>query len=370
MDESLPPWSSKIPPIYDIHKSYLENAEHGPFFSGKLPVRHWPNKESWIDFLGFKVASPIGIPSGPLLNSKWIGLSAQLGFDILAYKTIRSHEHHSHPLPNVVMVNAKDPLLPNHLPTSIETVNPSKISLEHLGITNSFGNPSRTPEYIRQDIPKANASLKPGQVMIVSVFGSARNGINIVDDFVKTALLAKESGAQIIEANFSCPNVAAGEGSLYSCPKSVLMLVSRLVKAIKPTPLIIKVGAFNEQSQMRQTFVAAARGGASAICGLNTISMKVVDQTGHAALGPNRPTSGICGSPIRQAALDFTRQAREIIEKEKLGLALLATGGVTLWPHFKELLDAGADIAMTATGMMWDPFLAMRYHYSEAAVHS
>jgi hypothetical protein len=31
-----------------------------------------------------------------------------------------------------------------------------------------------------------------------------------VDDYVKTALFAKECGAQIVEANFSCPNVCSG----------------------------------------------------------------------------------------------------------------------------------------------------------------
>ena len=34
--------------------------------------------------------------------------------------------------------------------------------------------------------------------------------------------------------------------------------------------------------------------------------------------------------------------------------------------HFDAFLEAGADIATTATGMMWDPYLALRYHERKA----
>lgn len=51
----------------------------------------------------------------------------------------------------------------------------------------------------------------------------------------------------------------------------------------------------------------------------------------------------------------------ETIDKKKLALTLMATGGALLPAHLKDFLDEGAEVAMTATGMMWDPFLAERY---------
>jgi hypothetical protein len=48
------------------------------------------------------VASPLGVPAGPLLTSKWTDLAARLGFDVVTYKTIRSSEFAGHPVPNVV----------------------------------------------------------------------------------------------------------------------------------------------------------------------------------------------------------------------------------------------------------------------------
>ena len=41
-------------------------------------------------FCGIPVQSPLGIPAGPLLNSRWLLYYASLGFDVLTYKTVRS----------------------------------------------------------------------------------------------------------------------------------------------------------------------------------------------------------------------------------------------------------------------------------------
>lgn len=358
----MPEWTNASP-IYDIHKTYLENLEEGPFFDSIIPQRDMADKREWIDFLGIPLASPLGIPAGPLLDSKWIKLAANLGFDLLTYKTIRSHEHPSHPLPNILPVQTHGQLIPGNLP---ESVTPSKNFIDPtndtIGITNSFGNPSKSQQYLRRDITKANAALREGQAMIVSIFGTSHDGVDIIDDFSQTARFAKDCGAKLIEANYSCPNVAANEGTLFSSPELIYKFSSQIVKAIKDTPLIIKIGLLPDSTIMRDALISAAKAGVRAICGINTISMKVIDENGNPSLGKERATCGICGNPIRDAALHFTRQARKIIDQEKLDMKLMATGGVTLPEHFHLFLNAGADIVMTATGMMWDPYLAMKYH--------
>lgn len=346
------------PPIYAIEKSYQENANEGPFFNDPLPNRTWKKPTDWIDFLGFKLASPIGVPAGPLLNSKWIHLAANLGFDLVCYKTIRSFEHPGHPLPNVVYIDPFDPENPPQ--EAVRSKYPPE-QMQDLAITNSFGMPSRSPSYLEKDIPLSNSLLAPGQAMVVSIVGTPGEG-DFIEDFVSAALFAKECGAKIIEANFSCPNVTTGEGDIAGNPESVFEIAYRLVNAIGPTPLMIKVGTFSSTDQLRQTLYAAARAGVRAVSGINTISMKVVDEQGRPALGKDRLTSGVCGSPIRKKALEFVQSARTIIDRERLGLQIFGCGGITLPEHFQEFLDAGADIAGTATGMMWDPYIAMKYH--------
>lgn len=360
--EQLPLWFPQHPPLYDIHKSYLENVEHGPFFQGPLFKRTLPPKEKWIDFLGHRVASTIGVPAGPLLTSRWIDLAGKLGFDIPVYKTIRSSQHPSHPLPNVVFVDTHGVIKSDKVLQPATLVQTPSPHLEELAITNSFGMPSMTPQFLREDIQRANASLAEGQVMVVSVVGSVRSDCTFVDDFVKAARLAVESGAKIVEANFSCPNVDKSEGCLYMNPQTVADIGSAIASAIAPIPLIIKVGIFASEEQMRDVFIAAARAGVRAISGINTVSMAVLDAQGEPALGPQRLTSGVCGGPIREVALHFMEAAAKINRREKLDLTLIGVGGITKPEHFDLFFNAGAHAAMSATGMMWDPYLALRHH--------
>lgn len=360
--KAIPEWHSTHAPLYDIHKSYLENADHGPFFLGEIPKRNERPWDQWVDFLDFKLASPIGIAAGPLLNSRWITLAANLGFDLLCYKTIRSQEHSGHSLPNVLFVDGSTQLNQERLPPFITTNDRGPSSIEELAITNSFGMPSRSPQYLKKDIPLAKSKLHHGQLMMVSIVGSAKEKENFTQDFVQTAELAVGCGAQVVEANFSCPNVSAEEGCLYQNPDNVRLIASALVKALKGVPLILKMGHFSDIQQMEKSLLAAARAGARGVCGINTISMKVVNKDLTPSLGHSRPTSGVCGAPIRETAIGFIRSARQINKKHKLGLTLIGVGGVTRAEHFQEFLNAGADIAMTAAGMMWDPYLALRYH--------
>ncbi len=368
--QNIPPWNTTIAPLYDIKKSYLENAENGPFFSGVIPHRLYPPEEQWIDFFGFRLASPLGIAAGPLLNARWIALAGSLGFDLVCYKTIRSKEYGGHPVPNMVYVDVPDQFNINALPEKIYLRESAPQQLSHVAVTNSFGMPSRNALYLQKDIPLAKKSLKNGQLMIVSVVGTPQGDDRegFIHDFVAVALQAKAYGAQVIEANFSCPNVTSAEGCLHSNDEMVYEVAKRIVEAIGSTPLIIKVGIFPSQQSMRKTLLSIARAGARGVCGINTVSMNVVDAQGLPALGPGRLVSGICGNPIRQAALDFTHQARKIIDEEKLELKLLSTGGALYPEHFTEFINAGADIAMTATGWLWDPYLGIRYSQKNSKI--
>ncbi len=360
--ELLSPWWPSHAPIFDPARTWRENIEKGPVFTAPLPKRRWPEESCWIDFLGHKVASRLGVPAGPLLDARWVALAGQLGFDIPVYKTIRSFAHNAHPLPNVLYVDTKDGLLGSITNEAVRVAARKPLRIEDISITNSFGNPSQSPKVLIADIDKAKRALSKGQVLVVSVFGTEHGGIGLVEDFVKAAQLAKTAGALILEANLSCPNVKASEGALYQSPEEVYRLARALTENLQGIPLILKMGVFPSKEAMRAVFLAAARGGAQAIAGINTLNRQVVNGQGAFALGPTRPTGGICGSGIRQAGLAWTQQARCIIEEEKLAMTLVAMGGVVLPEHFNDYLESGADIVMTATGMMWDPYLAARYH--------
>ncbi len=358
----IPRWWPDHPAIYDIHQSYQDNLTKGPFFKGEIPFLKRPEKNQWINFCGYKIASPVGVAAGPLLNSKWVELASQLGYDIVTYKTIRSQKHPCHPLPNCSFVDIDQPLDPQNIPRSTSLrAHPPK-SMKKLSITNSFGMPSQSCEYLKEDIPKARAILQPGQVLVVSISGNPTQEVSLMQDFVKAALMAKEYGAEIIEANFSCPNVTSLEGTLYLDPEAAFAIAKALVTALKGTPLIIKVGVFKDLNLMRRFFKKMAQAQVRAISGINTVSMEVLDANNKPALGPQRLRSGICGAAIFDIAQDFIKSAYQINLEEKLGLTLIGVGGVTQAGDFTTLLECGAHAVQTASGMMWDPYLAMRFH--------
>lgn len=368
MLKEFPLWWPEKPPIYDIYKTYLQNLEEGPFFEGFIPERNLPSEDKWIDFLGFKVAAPLGVPAGPLLNSRWVSFAAEMGFDIVTYKTIRSAPHPAHPAPNMIYVDAKGQLTADRFQETLKRAHAAPPSMEALAATNSFGIPSLDAESLIEDIAIANASLSKGQVMIVSVVGTPRPGEDFPKDFAKASSIALQGGAKIIEADFSCPNVSSCEGSIYTSPQAVFDICTSIKKRIGSIPLIIKVGVILDKEVLKNVLISAAKAGAQGVCGINTISMNVVDDDGKAALGEKRLRSGVCGSPIRQTALDFVRLAKEINKQEKLGMTILATGGVITPEHFNRFFEAGADVAMSAVGMMWDPYLAARYLAKEDQV--
>ncbi len=362
MFKPLPTWWPDHPAIYDIKKTYQENFDQGPFFEGKLPKRVYPPKDEWCNFLGFEVASPLGVPAGPLLNSRWVKLAANLGFDIVTYKTIRSKPYPAHPLPNMIYVDTKGVLTAERSEEVLHQAETPPSSMHSLAATNSFGIPSQDAEFLLRDIDAGNRAMGPGQVMVVSIVGTPRAGEDFVQDFVLAAEVALNAGSKIIEADLSCPNVSTKEGSLFTDADSIEIITRALKKTMGAVPLILKLGMIYEPEVLKQVMLAAARGGAQAICGINTLSMQVVKGDGTSALGPGRLRSGVCGGPIHEAALFFTRMASQINKQEKLGFTLMSTGGVVEPEQFDSFFDAGADVAMSACGMMWDPYLAERYH--------
>lgn len=334
--------------LYDIHKTFTDNMAFP--FTGKIPVIKRKPQEQWLNFLGYKIASPLGVPACAITTGQKIGVLAKLGFDVVTYKTIRAKPFKGHPFPNIFHVDQKTQLTASDINTEVQVIHENT---GPIAIANSFGNISFEREFLHNDITRAKKSLHQGQVLIVSVFGETSQ------EFVEAALLAQQAGADIIEANFSCPNLCGK--LLYTDLVSVTEISQALVQALGNVPVIIKVGYFENTALMKNIIQAAHDVGIRGICGINSIPMKIM-QGSSPAFGPTRRVSGVSGNPIRTLALTFVQQAHQIIKDEKLNLALLATGGITQPHHFDEFLHEGATIALSATGTMFNPYLAAAYH--------
>ena len=345
----------------------------------KLPTIHRAPKKEWREFLGYTIASPIGISACAATTSTGIWLAARLGCDVLTYKTIRCYAWPPHPQPNIAYVQRSLPLTHDDIGKTIvahdiitdkdrprlcfDELSTNGVET-NIALANSFGNQSMDPDWTKNDIQKAKQSLLEGQVLIVSIFG------NTHDEWIKTAQLAVDSGADIIEANFSCPNLSTNNEPIYTRPNDILLIAQALVHTIPTTiPLILKCGVFTDYQLMQQALVAAAQSDAQGICGINSVPMKVENADGTPTFD-TRTIAGVSGSPIQELALDFIQTASIIIQKENLNLVLLGVGGITMASHFSKFLVSGATVALSATGMMHNPYLAAHYHEQSPHVTS
>lgn len=348
--------------FYDPSIDYDDNFDNGPVkvYDDTKP---YENKgEPKYEVLGKKVYSPFGIPAGPLLNSSYIKYAFERGFDVLCYKTQRSIVTKSNQFPQVLYVDINGDLTLEKADEPLVGLTETSKSPTDLSITNSFGNPSRGPEFWVEDLKKAKSYQGDGQLLIMSVVGSIQEGFSeedYWDDFAATAELAAGAGVEAIELNLSCPNVAT-EGVLCYTHDAVVEICKRVKEKVGNTPVVAKFGYFStDQQELLEKIATDASPFLSAISAINTISAPVVDEAGEQALpGPNRLKSGVCGASIKWAGLDMVARLKALREKLNLEFEIFGVGGVMTPQDFKTYRKAGADCVQSATGAMWNPHLA------------
>jgi dihydroorotate dehydrogenase len=354
--------SNKPAVLYDPTKTFKDNFDKGPFPLLKGTEPYLNKGEPKFTFLGKKVYSPFGVPAGPLLNSKHTTYAFNEGFDIVCYKTQRSVPFDCNQFPNVLYLDIDGDLtLEKAAKPQLGKTETNK-PLNKLSITNSFGNPSRGPEFWVDDLKKAVKAQGKGQLLIMSVVGTIKEGASsddYYDDFAHAAELAASTGVEAIELNLSCPNVAT-EGVLCYTHDAVVSICKKTKAKVGDIPLIAKFGYFSdEQQELLERIITDIAPYVSAISSINTISAPVVDENGEQALpGPNRLNSGVCGAGIKWAGLDMVKRLDALRKKLGLKYEIIGVGGVMSAKDFADYRKAGADAVQSATAAMWNPGLA------------
>ncbi len=349
-------------PFYDIHKSYEENFEKGPIGLKKLKIQKRKIKKPLLKFLGIPVNVPFGIPAGPLLNSKFIKEAFDFGFDVVHYKTQRSVFFKANKFPNVLFVDVNGDLTLDRASKPLVGRSETSKNPTEFSITNSFGNPSKGPDFWQKDMKQALKYQKTGQILVASVVGTIQKGFDDQDyynDFAKAAKLAYETGVKVIEVNLSCPNVA-NEGILCYSADACGKIARFTKEEIGNTPLLVKVGYYSkDQEELLKNIIEKISPFISGIAAINTIPAPVVDEKGNQALpGPNRLKSGICGASIKWAGIDMVKKLSRIREKLHKNFEIVGVGGVMTPQDYFDYKKAGADLVQSATGAMWNPYLA------------
>jgi len=305
--------------------------------------------------LGRPVNSRLGIASGPLLNSKWIEAYSRLGFDILTYATVRTAYRPAHGLPNIRPVD--------NLEQAAVVARRSVIN-GNATIAVSLGEPSMEPDVWRKDIRRAKERIGKGQLLIVSVMGSAVLGSDpesLVADYARCAAWAAQSGADAIEVHLATPNPLSEQFQMIyeNVPLSAHILYR--VRTTVPVPVLAKLGAFKTPRLLHETATKLAPW-ASGFVLVHGLTRKVVDDKGAAAFeGAGRERAEIVGARTFEVA---SRQVEELLAWRKAGAwdrAILAVGGISTVERATWLLREGADAALVATAALFDPLIATRF---------
>ena len=329
---------------YDISRSYDWNYENAP--EPPAGLQPAPVLGEW-SFCGLPVSSPIGIPAGPLLNSGWILYYASLGFDSLTYKTVRSSYRACYEPPNLLPVSSE------RLAEEGRTLTAAAGESDTWAI--SFGMPSKPPEEWRADVERARRGLGEGQVLSVSVVASPDAGWTmkqVAEDFARCARWAVDAGAQVVEANLSCPNVCTKEADLYLSPEASAEIASTVRARIGAAPLALKVGLF-PGAEEAEALIRAVAPHADAISATNSITAKVRD--GEDRLLFDGLKRGIGGRAITARCNREMEMLAGIVRQTGANLSLIGVGGVATARDVRQRLEAGASHVHLATAPMIDP---------------
>jgi dihydroorotate dehydrogenase (NAD+) catalytic subunit len=335
-------------PRYDIRESYQWNYDHAPE-PVEVAVPEVPG--SW-SFCGLNVPSPLGMPAGPLLNGKWVLYYASLGFDVLTYKTTRSGKRACYPLPNL------QPVATGQLTGAEQTLSALEDMQGSWAV--SFGMPSASPDVWRADVEWTRQHLPQEKLLSVSVVGTVQPDWSLEQlaaDYAQCAKWAIDSGADCIETNFSCPNVATCDGQLYQNPQDAALVAQTVREAIPPVPYIAKIGHVRDAEAAEELLEALAPF-VDALAMTNSVAALVQDSEGELLFDGQR--RGICGEATHAASVSQTALFVRLIASRGERIRIIGVGGASTAEHVREYLDAGAESVQIATAAMIDPAVGLK----------
>jgi dihydropyrimidine dehydrogenase (NAD+) subunit PreA len=188
----------------------------------------------------------------------------------------------------------------------------------------------------------------PGRVLVSSIMGFNEK------DWSELAKMSEDCGADMLELNFSCPQMATDKGGhkigqnfeAVERFTAVVKNASKLPVMAKMTPNI---------TDMLPVALAAKKGGADAIAAINTIrAITDIDIDSFTPLPAIKGKSSITGFSGASAKPIGMRFVSELFNSQELRLPISAMGGITTWKdalHY--LLLGGTTIQVTSAIMRY-----------------
>ena len=212
----------------------------------------------------------------------------------------------------------------------------------------------------------------PSKFILASIMGQND------EEWENLARLCEENGADAIELNFSCPNMA--DGGLGSDIGQVPELVERFTAAARRgtrIPILAKLTP--NVAQMSPAAEAALRGGADGIAAINTIK-SIIGVNPHTyvsspAVHGMSAVGGYSGNAVKPIALRFIAEMGR--NPALSGMHISGMGGIESWRDALEYIMLGAGSIQVTTAVMQygyriieDLKAGLNYYLAEKGFHS
>ncbi len=189
----------------------------------------------------------------------------------------------------------------------------------------------------------------PEKVIISSIMGSDE------DEWTQLAKLSEDAGADIIECNFSCPQmVGEGMGSDVGTNPELVEKYTDAVRRGTKLPILAKMTP--NITDMTIPAIAAVNAKADGIAAINTIKcltgIDLDEMCAKPSISGKCAVSGYSGKAVKPVALRFISDLAGC--RELFGVPLSGIGGIENWQDALEFIALGcSNIQMTTAVMQY-----------------
>ena len=187
----------------------------------------------------------------------------------------------------------------------------------------------------------------PTKVIIASIMGQNE------EEWTRLAQRCEESGASVIECNFSCPNMESDDlGVAIGQSEELIEKFTRATKRGTSLPVLAKLTP--NITDMVPMALAAKRGGADGISAINTINsitgVDIETLVAEPSVQGKSIIGGYSGPAVKPIALRFISDLNRCPELNDMHLS--GMGGIEIWRDALEFLLLGAGSVQVTTAVM------------------
>lgn len=283
-------------------------------------------KDLSIDFLGVHFDNPFCLASSPVGNCYEMCRKAyESGWGGVYFKSVA---------PASFVINEVSP--------RFDTL--KKEGTDFVG----FKNMEQTSERPFEDSMADMARLKkefPNKVLIASIMGPTEA------DWTELAKRATATGADMLELNFSCPQMTThAMGSDVGTNPELCEKYVAAAKRGTDLPIVAKMTP--NITDMVPSAEAALRGGAAGISAINTVksiaNLDLQNLVGMPMVNGKSSVSGYSGKAVKPIALRFVNELSQRIP----GVQISGIGGIETWEDAAEFILLGARNLQVCTAIM------------------